>query len=57
MESSGSGYKESPINNPGLNTKPDEATKGYIMQQTVSVPFHCFVPLYMELEFIAELFI
>lgn len=27
--------KESPSNNPGLHTTPDEATKGYIMQQTV----------------------
>lgn len=27
--------KESPSNNPGLHTNPDEATKGYIMQQTV----------------------
>jgi len=28
--------KESPANNPGLHATPDEATKGYIMQQTVS---------------------
>ena len=28
--------KESPANNPGLQATPDEATKGYIMQQTVS---------------------
>lgn len=28
--------KESASNNPGLHTTPDEATKGYIMQQTVS---------------------
>ena len=27
--------KESPSNNPGLHTTPDEATKGYIMQQTM----------------------
>ncbi|XP_020215260.1 lactoylglutathione lyase isoform X2 [Cajanus cajan] len=27
--------KESPANNPGLHTTPDEATKGYIMQQTM----------------------
>ncbi|CAI9104987.1 OLC1v1003793C1 [Oldenlandia corymbosa var. corymbosa] len=30
-----SGDKESPANNPGLNPTPDEATKGYIMQQTM----------------------
>lgn len=29
--------KESPANNPGLQARPDEATKGYIMQQTVSL--------------------
>ncbi|KAF9675170.1 hypothetical protein SADUNF_Sadunf09G0004200 [Salix dunnii] len=28
--------KESASNNPGLHTTPDEATKGYIMQQTVA---------------------
>ncbi|KAJ4979082.1 hypothetical protein NE237_009862 [Protea cynaroides] len=27
--------KESPSNNPGLHATPDEATKGYIMQQTM----------------------
>jgi len=27
--------RESPANNPGLSTNRDEATKGYIMQQTV----------------------
>lgn len=27
--------KESPSNNPGLHSSPDEATKGYFMQQTV----------------------
>ncbi|KAM1227303.1 hypothetical protein ACFX2I_006586 [Malus domestica] len=27
--------KESPANNPGLQVTPDEATKGYIMQQTM----------------------
>lgn len=27
---------ESPANNPGLHATPDEATKGYFMQQTVS---------------------
>ncbi|POO01148.1 Glyoxalase I, conserved site [Trema orientale] len=27
--------KESPANNPGLHATPDEATKGYIMQQTM----------------------
>ncbi|MBA0708068.1 hypothetical protein Golax_020056, partial [Gossypium laxum] len=27
--------KESPANNPGLHFPPDEATKGYIMQQTM----------------------
>ncbi|KAK2643438.1 hypothetical protein Ddye_025201 [Dipteronia dyeriana] len=27
--------KESPANNPGLHVTPDEATKGYIMQQTM----------------------
>lgn len=27
--------KESPANNPGLHATPDEATKGYFMQQTV----------------------
>ncbi|XP_044483451.1 lactoylglutathione lyase isoform X2 [Mangifera indica] len=27
--------KESPANNPGLQARPDEATKGYIMQQTM----------------------
>ncbi|KAJ0020092.1 hypothetical protein Pint_32076 [Pistacia integerrima] len=27
--------KESPANNPGLQTTPDEATKGYFMQQTM----------------------
>ncbi|KAJ6715721.1 hypothetical protein OIU74_008457 [Salix koriyanagi] len=27
--------KESASNNPGLHTTPDEATKGYIMQQTM----------------------
>ncbi|KAL8130613.1 hypothetical protein V2J09_019768 [Rumex salicifolius] len=27
--------KESPLNNPGLQATPDEATKGYIMQQTM----------------------
>ncbi|PNX59834.1 hypothetical protein L195_g059885, partial [Trifolium pratense] len=26
--------KESPVNNPGLHTTIDEATKGYFMQQT-----------------------
>ncbi|CAN1252953.1 Lactoylglutathione lyase [Linum perenne] len=26
--------KDSPANNPGLHTSPDEATKGYLMQQT-----------------------
>lgn len=31
-----SGPKENPSNNPGLHVTPDEATKGYIMQQTVS---------------------
>ncbi|KAH7836999.1 hypothetical protein Vadar_008330 [Vaccinium darrowii] len=30
-----SGFKESPSNNPGLHTSPDEATKGYFMQQTM----------------------
>lgn len=30
-----SGPKENPSNNPGLHVTPDEATKGYIMQQTV----------------------
>ncbi|MCL7046398.1 hypothetical protein MKW94_030536 [Papaver nudicaule] len=30
-----SGPKESPSNNPGLNSTPDEATKGYFMQQTM----------------------
>lgn len=34
-----SGAKENPSNNPGLHVTPDDATKGYIMQQTVS---HCF---------------
>lgn len=29
--------KESPSNNPGLQATPDDATKGYIMQQTVLV--------------------
>jgi len=32
--------KESPANNPGLHATPDEATKGYFMQQTVS---RCFI--------------
>ncbi|KAJ9699283.1 hypothetical protein PVL29_008064 [Vitis rotundifolia] len=27
--------KESPSNNPGLHSSPDEATKGYFMQQTM----------------------
>ncbi|CAN1171808.1 Lactoylglutathione lyase [Linum perenne] len=27
--------KDSPANNPGLHTSPDEATKGYLMQQTM----------------------
>ncbi|KAI4373552.1 hypothetical protein MLD38_011668 [Melastoma candidum] len=27
--------KESPANNPGLQSTPDEATKGYLMQQTM----------------------
>ena len=31
--------KESPPNNPGLHTSPDEATKDYIMQQNVSALF------------------
>lgn len=35
--------KESPANNPGLHTTPDEATKGYFMQQTVSELFSPFV--------------
>ncbi|KAL6953825.1 lactoylglutathione lyase [Sarracenia purpurea var. burkii] len=30
-----SSSKESPFNNPGLHTTPDEATKSYIMQQTM----------------------
>ncbi|XP_022752910.1 lactoylglutathione lyase-like [Durio zibethinus] len=30
-----SGSKESAANNPGLQTTPDEATKGYIMRQTM----------------------
>ncbi|XVE59034.1 hypothetical protein DITRI_Ditri05aG0012500 [Diplodiscus trichospermus] len=30
-----SGSKESPADNPGLHTTPDEATKGYFMQQTM----------------------
>ncbi|XP_027178640.1 lactoylglutathione lyase isoform X1 [Coffea eugenioides] len=30
-----SGSKESPANNPGLNTNLDDATKGYILQQTM----------------------
>jgi lactoylglutathione lyase len=34
--------KESASNNPGLHTTPDEATKGYIMQQTVSLSFFFF---------------
>lgn len=34
--------KESPANNPGLHTTPDEATKGYFMQQTVSLFFHSY---------------
>lgn len=29
--------KESPANNPGLQTTRDEATNGYFMQQTVSL--------------------
>ncbi|GAV66477.1 Glyoxalase domain-containing protein [Cephalotus follicularis] len=33
--SMGSDPKESAANNPGLHTTPDEATKGYIMQQTM----------------------
>lgn len=28
--------KESADNNPGLQASPDEATKGYFLQQTVS---------------------
>lgn len=28
--------KDSPSNNPGLHATPDEATKGYFLQQTVS---------------------
>jgi lactoylglutathione lyase len=35
MASSSSEPKESLTNNPGLCTTPDEATKGYIMQQTM----------------------
>jgi hypothetical protein len=35
--------KESASNNPGLHTTPDEATKGYIMQQTVSPFFFLFL--------------
>ena len=31
--------KESPANNPGLHTTPDEATKSYFMQQTVIISF------------------
>ncbi|XP_030521107.1 lactoylglutathione lyase isoform X2 [Rhodamnia argentea] len=31
----GSEPKECPSNNPGLHASPDEATKGYIMQQTM----------------------
>ncbi|KAK1398364.1 Lactoylglutathione lyase [Heracleum sosnowskyi] len=30
-----SGPKENPSNNPGLHVTPDEATKGYVMQQTM----------------------
>ncbi|XP_031123294.1 lactoylglutathione lyase isoform X1 [Ipomoea triloba] len=30
-----SGSKESPSNNPGLHANPDEATKGYFLQQTM----------------------
>ena len=30
-------HKESPDNNPGLHATPDEATKGYLMQLTVSL--------------------
>ncbi|XP_057528036.1 lactoylglutathione lyase-like isoform X2 [Amaranthus tricolor] len=32
---SSSDFKESPSKNPGLQAIPDEATKGYIMQQTM----------------------
>ncbi|CAN0916466.1 Lactoylglutathione lyase [Linum grandiflorum] len=32
---SSSDSKDSPANNPGLHTSPDEATKGYFMQQTM----------------------
>ncbi|KAI3974782.1 hypothetical protein MKX01_028042 [Papaver californicum] len=34
-----SGPKESPSNNPGPRSTPDEATKGYFMQQTFSLYF------------------
>ena len=34
---SSSDFKESPSKNPGLQAIPDEATKGYIMQQTVPI--------------------
>lgn len=36
--------KDSPANNPGLQATPDEATKGYFMQQTV-ISFH--ISIYM----------
>jgi len=39
--------KESPANNPGLHATVDEATKGYFMQQTVSLfPIHIYNSTY-----------
>jgi hypothetical protein len=40
--STSSGTKEAPANNPGLQAEIDPATKGYFMQQTVSMPLLLF---------------
>lgn len=41
--------KESPANNPGLHATPDEATKGYIMQQTVGLSSIHLYPTFLYL--------
>ncbi|RRT70934.1 hypothetical protein B296_00008921, partial [Ensete ventricosum] len=41
MAASSSEPKESPSNNPGLQTQLDDATKGYFLQQTLQAYFPC----------------
>lgn len=42
--------KESPANNPGLHATPDDATKGYIMQQTVRLLPICAILIYFFID-------